>query len=190
MDAVNVADHPFQDVVTTESELRAIIGPPNRWMTSKILTKLDKKCRRFIASSPFVVVGSTGAGGLFDVSPKGDPPGFVQVFDDFTLVVPDRRGNRRVDTLCNVLRNPHVGLIFLVPGRGETLRVFGRALIVRDEELRRSVAGGDHTLPEVALVVRVQRAFFHCGKCITRSRLWDLTNETIGAASSLAAIDL
>ena len=188
MDAVNVADHRFQDVVTTESELRAIIGPPNRWMTSKILTKLDKKCRRFIASSPFVVVGSTGAGGLVDVSPKGDPPGFVQVFDDFTLVVPDRRGNRRVDTLCNVLRNPQVGLIFLVPGRRETLRVFGRALIVRDEQLRQSVAGGERTLPEVALVVRVQRAFFHCGNCIARSRLWEFSKETTDAASSLAAI--
>jgi PPOX class probable FMN-dependent enzyme len=151
-------------------------------MTSKILTRLDQKCRRFISSSPFVVVGSIGAGGLIDVSPKGDPPGFVQVLDDSTLVVPDRAGNRRVDTLCNLLHHPQVGLIFFVPGRRETLRVFGRALIVRDEEVRRAVAGADRT-PEVALVVAVQRAFFHCGKCITRSRLWELSkgNGALGA---------
>jgi PPOX class probable FMN-dependent enzyme len=187
MEFTSVADNRFQDVITTESELRRIIGSPNRWMTSKILSRIDQKCRRFIANSPFVVVGSVGASGLIDVSPKGDPPGFVQVLDDSTLVLPDRAGNRRVDTLRNVLANPQVGLIFLVPGRRETLRVFGRAAIVRDEEVRKAVAGGDRT-PEIALVVMVQRAFFHCGKCITRSKLWDFTNGAVDTASSFEAI--
>ena len=170
MDAVS--PNRYQHVVQTESELRQIIGPPNRWLTSKILYKLDQKCRRFISISPFVVVGSVGAGGLVDLSPKGDPSGFVQVLDDSTLVVPDRHGNRRLDSLRNVLHNPQVGLIFLVPGRRETLRVFGLGLIVRDEWVRKAVAAGDRT-PEVALVVDVQRAFFHCGRCITASRLWE-----------------
>ena len=187
MEATNVADNRFRDVITTESELRRIVGSPNRWMTSRILHRLDQKCRRFIANSPCVVVGSVGAGGLIDVSPKGDPPGFVQVLDDWTLVLPDRAGNRRVDTLCNVLANPQVGLIFLVPGRRETLRVFGRAVIVRDQEVRKMVAGGDRT-PELALVVAVERAFFHCSRCITRSKLWDFTNGTVGTASSFEAV--
>jgi hypothetical protein len=162
----------FDQVVTTEPELREIVGRPNRWLTAKMLPKLDKRCRQFIAVSPFVVIGSASAAGPIDMSPKGDPPGFVHVLDDSTLVVPDRPGNRRVDTFLNVLQNPHVGMVFLVPGRRETLRVFGTGQIVRDPKVVTEVTL-DGRPPEVALVVTVTRAYFHCGRCVARSRLWE-----------------
>jgi uncharacterized protein len=160
------ASDRFHQVITTESELRDLVGRPNRWLTSKMLPRLDQKCRQFIASSPF------SACGPIDLSPKGDPPGFVRVLDDSTVVIPDRAGNRRVDTFLNVLQNPHVGLVFLVPGRRETLRVFGSALIVRDQDVRNAVAV-DGRAPDLALVVAIDRAFFHCGRCITHSGLWE-----------------
>jgi PPOX class probable FMN-dependent enzyme len=166
-----LARRRFRDIVTTESQLRDIVGPPNRWFTSKIVTKLDGACRRFIAKSPFVVIGSTGVFGQ-DLSPKGDPPGFVRVLDDSTLAIPDRVGNRRVDTFHNVLHDPRVGLIFFVPGARETLRVGGTAILVRDQEIRESMTI-DRRVPELAMIVTIERAFFHCGKCITRSKLWD-----------------
>jgi PPOX class probable FMN-dependent enzyme len=166
-------DARFDEVITTAQELRKIVGPANRWFTSKILTKLDRHCRDFIAASPFVVVGSTDLLGMVDLSPKGDRAGFVRCLDDSTLAIPDRRGNGRVDTFHNVLENPGVGLVFLVPGRRETLRVAGRAMIVRDFDIRNAMAEGGR-VPELALVVAVEKAFFHCGKCITRSNLWNI----------------
>jgi uncharacterized protein len=119
-----------------------------------------------------VVVATTGRTGHLDLSPKGDPPGFVRVLDEQTLALPDRAGNRRVDSLRNILENPSVGLIFLVPGEGETLRVGGKAAVVRDRGLRESMALNDR-VPELALVITVERVFFHCGKCIVRSKLWE-----------------
>jgi uncharacterized protein len=166
------AGQRFGEVITNERELRNIIGPANKWFTSKILTRLDRHCRRFIAASPFVVVGSSNPLGMVDLSPKGDRAGFVRLLDDATLAIPDRRGNRRVDTFHNVLRNPGVGLIFFVPGRRETLRVTGRALLVRDHAIR-SAMTDNGSVPDLAMIVSVERAFFHCGKCIGRSKLWD-----------------
>jgi uncharacterized protein len=165
------ADQRFDEVIKTEAELRRIVGPANKWFTSKILDRLDRRCQDFIAASPFVVVGSTDPLGMVDLSPKGDHAGFVRCLDDATLAVPDRRGNRRVDTFHNVLQNPGVGLVFLVPGERETLRVAGRAAIVRDQQIRNSITA-DGRLPELAMIVSVEKAFFHCGKCITRSNLW------------------
>ena len=174
MDAKTLTrDARFDEMITTAQELRKIVGPANRWFTSKILTKLDRHCRDFIAASPFVVVGSTDPLGMVDLSPKGDRAGFVRCLDDSTLAIPDRRGNGRVDTFHNVLENPGVGLVFLVPGRRETLRVAGRAMIVRDFDIRNAMAEGGR-VPELALVVAVEKAFFHCGKCITRSNLWNI----------------
>ena len=121
----------FADVITTEAELRAIVARPNRWIMSKVKPKLDEDCIRFIARSPFVVLASTGPSGHLDLSPKGDPAGFAQVLDDKTLVLPDQPGNRRIDSFRNILGNPNVGLIFFVPGEGETLRVGGQAIIAR-----------------------------------------------------------
>ena len=129
-------DQGFGEVITYESDLRKIVGPANRWFTSKILNSLDRRCQNFIAASPFVVVSSTDPFGLVDLSPKGDRAGFVRCLDDATLAIPDRRGNRRVDTFHNVLQNPGIGLIFFVPGQRETLRVTGRAIIVRDHQER------------------------------------------------------
>jgi PPOX class probable FMN-dependent enzyme len=166
------ADKRFDEVITSESELRKIVGPANKWFTSRILRRLNRRCQEFIAASPFVVVGSTDPLGLVDLSPKGDRAGFVRCLDDTTLVIPDRRGNRRVDTFHNLLQNPGVGLIVFVPGQRETLRVAGRAMIVRDSNIRNALVDGGQ-IPELALVVMVEKAFFHCGKCITRSGLWD-----------------
>jgi PPOX class probable FMN-dependent enzyme len=187
VEEVVTADQRFDEVITTESELRKIVGPANRWFTSKILHRLDRRCRDFIAASPFVVVGSTDPLGMVDLSPKGDHAGFVRCLDDATLAIPDRRGNRRVDTFHNVLRNPGVGLIFFIPGERETLRVAGRAIIVRDQDVRRALAD-DGRMPELAMVVIVERAFFHCGKCITRAKLWDYEahREQAGALFPIA----
>lgn len=159
-------------VVSSPSQLRDIIGEPLERSLRKQIDRLDRHCRALIGASPFVLVASSDAAGRVDVSPKGDPPGFVQVLDESTLAIPDRPGNRRADTFTNVLENPRVGLIFLIPGKLETLRVNGRARIVRDEALcaRMAVRG---KVPQVALVVEVEEAFIHCGKCMLRSGLWD-----------------
>jgi PPOX class probable FMN-dependent enzyme len=183
-DAVTV-DQRFDEVITTESELRKIVGPANRWFTSKILHRLDRRCQDFIAASPFVVVGSTDPLGMVDLSPKGDRAGFVKSLDDATLAIPDRRGNRRVDTFHNVLQNPGVGLIFFVPGQRETLRVAGRAVIVRDQDIRSALVDNGR-MPELAMIVIVERAFFHCGKCIARSKLWDYEREQAAAMFQIA----
>ena len=164
-------DQRFDGVITTETDLQKIIEPANRWFTGKILNRLDRRCRDFIAASPFIVVGSTDPFGLVDMSPKGDSAGFVRCLDDTTLAIPGRRGNRRVDTLQNLLQNPGVGLILFVPGQRETLRVTGRAIIVRDQNIRNAMA--DHgQIPDLAMTVKVEKAFFHCGRCIARSKLW------------------
>ena len=161
----------FREVLREESELRAVLGQPAQRALDKQIRVLDEHCRSIISRSPFVVMSSSDAQGRQDASPKGDAPGFVRILDDTTLAIPDRPGNRRVDTFRNVLQNPRVGLLFLVPGRLETLRVNGRALVVRDSSLREKMAV-DGKLPELALVVTVEEAFVHCGKSMLRSRLW------------------
>ena len=162
----------FTEVITSIDALEAVLGRPNERVAAKVIDTLDIHCRRFIARCPFVLVGSSDAAGTIDVSPKGDPPGFVQVLDDRTLAIPERPGNRRADTFRNLLQNPRVGLIFLIPGKRETLRVSGEALIVRDADLRQRMAVGGR-VPELALVVLVREAFFHCSKCMIRSHLWE-----------------
>src|SRR5262249_57629143 len=117
----------FKAVVTSESELRALMGTPSEGAVKKDLAPLDEPSRAFIGRSPFLLLATSDASGRCDVSPKGDAPGFVRVLDEHHLVIPDRPGNKRLDGLRNLLANPHVGLIFLIPGREETLRVNGRA---------------------------------------------------------------
>jgi len=162
----------FSEIVTSEDELRAVLGYPAARAVNKEIARLDVHCCAIISRSPFVLISSSNAEGRLDVSPKGDPPGFVQVLDEETLAIPDRPGNRRADTFRNVLQNPRVGLLFLIPGRQETLRVNGRAAIVRDLPLRERMAVNGK-VPELALVVSVEEVFVHCAKCILRSRLWD-----------------
>jgi PPOX class probable FMN-dependent enzyme len=183
----------FKDVITSEEELRAIAGDIYPGAVTKVIDHLDEDSRAFIAHAPFLLLGSASVELGVEVSPKGDPAGFVKVLDERTLAIPDRPGNARMDTFRNVLRDPHVGMIFLVPGRKDTLRVSGRAQIVRDMDLRRSMAV-DGKAPEMALVVEVDHAFFHCAKCVVRSGLWDQSKwpdtsdmQSLGAALIAAA---
>jgi len=162
----------FAEVVTSEAQFRAVMGATSERAARKEIAFLDAHCRAFIARSPFVLVSSADAAGRMDVSPKGDPPGFVRVLDDRTLAIPDRLGNRRADTFRNLLERDSVGLLFLVPGKRETLRVSGRGIIVRDRALRESMAVAGR-LPDFALVVAVEQAMFHCAKCMIRSSLWN-----------------
>ena len=161
----------FKEVLSSEAEIDSIIGRPNSRVLAKVTNRLDDLCREFIGASPFLVVSSSDSQGRMDCSPKGDPAGFVQVLDDWTLAIPERPGNRRADTFRNVLQNPKVGLVFLVPGKGETLRINGTARIVRDSWLREKLAHKG-IVPELALVVRVEEVFAHCTKCMVRSELW------------------
>lgn len=163
---------PESDICTLE-QLREVL--PTRPMGSdntKVVTKLDPHCRRFIELSPFVVIASHDEAGNLDVSPKGDPPGFVRIIDDRTLAVPERPGNRRCDTYTNVLQRPEVAMIFLVPGEDLTLRVMGKATITTDRDLLRAMAVKNRE-PAVALRVDVEEAFIHCGKAPKRARLWN-----------------
>jgi uncharacterized protein len=161
----------FDDVVTSEQELREIVGVPGDRSKLKELHRLDAHCRAFIARSPFVIVATSGADGTCDVSPKGDAPGFVHVLDDRHLVIPDRPGNKRLDGMLNLLANPHIGLIFIVPGRQETLRVNGRAWITRTTELLSLMAFNGKT-PLLGIGVEVEQCFLHCPKAFLRSQLW------------------
>jgi PPOX class probable FMN-dependent enzyme len=165
---------PFNDIVTNEQELREMLGPPAQRSVLKERSSLDEHFRAFIAHSSFLLMATSGTDGTCDVSPKGDAPGFVLVLDDRHLVIPDRPGNKRFDGMKNLLTNPHVGLIFLVPGREETLRVNGRAWITKDPELlARSVAQGK--TPQLAIGVEVEQCFLHCVKAFRRSKLWTHT---------------
>ena len=161
-----------EDVVTTASEILAALGEPMESQVGKVIDHIDEHCRAWIERSPFVVISSASATGAMDVSPKGDPPGFVRVLDPKTLAVPDRPGNHRGDTFLNVLENPHVGLMFVVPQRREVVRVSGTALVVKDRALLESMAVTGR-VPSLALVVRVTEAMFHCGKSMIRSHMWE-----------------
>ncbi len=178
----------FSDIITTEDELRDVLGHPAERNVQKVIPVLDEHCRAFVERSPFLLLASSRPDGHIDVSPRGDPPGFVQVLDEHTLAVPDRVGNRRADSLSNILEDPRVGLLFLIPGKRETLRVRGRARIVRDDWLRERMAVRDKR-PDLALAVSVDEAFMHCAKCVIRSDLWDPERwpDTAGM-SSLARV--
>jgi len=185
----------FSDVVTSEAELRAVAGEAHQRALDKVVRVIDAHSRRFIAAAPFVFIASTGADGAMDVSPKGDPAGFVTVLDDRTLAIPDRPGNRRFDTFRNVLQNPAVGLIFLIPGVTYTLRISGTAVIVRDAGLRAEMAVNGRA-PDHVLVVAVGEVLSHCPKCMVRSGLWrpeawpDLADVPSFAETLIAHADL
>lgn len=162
---------PFDHVVASQQDLRALMGMPSARSQMKEQQSLDEHTRAFIAQSPFLLMATSDADGRCDVSPKGDAPGFVQVLDDRRIVIPERPGNKRLDGMFNMLANRHVGLIFLIPGRQETLRVNGKAWITRDPELlNRCVAQGK--VPLVAIGVEIEQCFLHCPKAFIRSRLW------------------
>lgn len=172
----------------TGESLRALYGEPSDLVRRKAIDHLDRHCRAFIALSPFLVVGTAGADRAADVSPRGDAPGFVKVIDAHRLAIPDRPGNRRIDTLRNVAENPDVALIFFVPGVNETLRVNGAASISTEAALLAGFAV-EGRLPKTAMVVRVREAFLHCAKALIRSRLWDVSMQVErGALPSLGTM--
>ncbi|WP_375596058.1 pyridoxamine 5'-phosphate oxidase family protein [Algihabitans albus] len=152
--------------------LRDRYGTPKSTTELKRLARLDQHCRALIAASPFLVLGTSDAEGNQDVSPRGDPPGFVKVLDDSHLLLPDRPGNRLLDSLSNLVAQPKVGLLFLVPGMNETLRVNGTARIVTDPGVLEPLAV-DGKPPPSALLIEVQEAYLHCAKAFLRSKLWE-----------------
>ncbi|MEO1194404.1 MAG: pyridoxamine 5'-phosphate oxidase family protein [Pseudomonadota bacterium] len=152
--------------------MRALFGETHPLAIKKELRGIDRYARDFIARSPFLCLATHNAEGKADVSPRGDPPGFVQVLDEKTLAIPDRPGNNRLDSLSNIIANPMVGLLFLIPGYDDTYRINGTARLTRDPELlaKMEVNGRE---PKVAILVTVEEAFLHCAKAFRRSKLWD-----------------
>ena len=157
--------------ITSAAELEAIVGTASPMAADKVRAVLDPIDRMWLAHSPFCLIATSDTEGRCDVSPKGDPVGFAHVIDDHTLAIPERPGNRWVDGFRNVLVNPHVGLIFLVPGRGDTLRVNGRARLLRDAPYFDAMVVKGHR-PVLALEVAVEEVFYHCPKAFMRAALW------------------
>jgi uncharacterized protein len=157
--------------VTSVEQLRAVVGYPNEQVANKVRPALSEAQRHWLSHSPLGFVATTGADGRVDVSPKGDPPGFVHVIDDVTIAIPERPGNKRVDGYLNVLQRPHVGTVFLIPGRGDTLRINGTARVLSDADyFDAMVVEGKR--PILALEIAVEEVFFHCAKAFLRSDAW------------------
>ncbi len=177
---------PEMTFATNEGELRALYGPPSDIALRKLLSRLDSECQRFIEASPFMCLSTAAEDGTADVSPRGDAPGFVTVIDDQTLFLPDRLGNNRIDSMRNILKNPHVGMLFLVPGACETLRVSGLARIVVHSELLDRYAI-DGRVPKTGLLIEVREVFLHCTKSLVRAKLWSdeyrLAQDLVPASS-------
>ena len=159
-------------VIDDEATLRALLGEPLPLVQAKITPGLNPLTRKFIERSPFVCLSTSDATGACDVSPRGDPAGFVQILDDTTLLIPERPGNRLADTLKNILQNPHIGILFILPGMGETFRVNGRATLTTDPDLLAPCAV-EGRAPKLAILVDIESAFTHCSKAFLRSKLWD-----------------
>lgn len=158
--------------ITSEAALRALYAAPGERALRKQLDRLDHHCRRFIELSPFLVLASADGEGNMDASPRGGAPGFVRVLDERTLLIPDSKGNNRLDSLANLLRAPGVGLLFLIPGVDETLRVNGTAALTTDAALLARCADARRT-PPLAIRITVRDAYLHCAKSLMRAKLWD-----------------
>jgi len=173
--------------VSNVDELRAIVGHPDTYVANKVRTRLAAIHRDWLAHSPLCFLATTDTQGRVDVSPKGDPPGFVHVIDDTTIAIPERPGNKRADGYLNVLAHPDVGTIFLIPGRGDTLRINGRARILADADYfdALSVQG---KRPILALEIDVDEVFFHCAKAFLRSNTWQPLTWDPTAVPSTASI--
>lgn len=159
------------DVLTSIDQVRAVIDGVHPTQKLKVLDHIDDHCRVWIERCPFLVLSTFDSAGRVDVSPKGDPAGFVKVLDQYTLAIPDRPGNHRFDSFQNIFDTARIGLLFLVPNRNEVVRVNGSAQIVRDADLRQRMAIKGR-VPSFAIVVTVEEAFYHCGKAVIRSGLW------------------
>jgi len=173
--------------VNNVDELRAIVGEPDQYVANKVKDRLSPIQRDWLAHSPLGFVATTDADGSVDVSPKGDPPGFIHVIDDTTIAIPERPGNKRVDGYRNVLERPHVGTLFLIPGRGDTLRINGTARILADADyFDAMIVKGKR--PILALEIDVEEVFFHCAKAFLRSDAWDPSTWNPTAVPSVAQI--
>lgn len=171
MNTGRVAGREIRRLADVE-ELRNVIGEPTKAVCLKITDSLNGLTRLFVERSPFVCIATSTPAGDCDVSPRGDPTGFVRIIDDRTLVIPERPGNRLADTLRNIIANPHVGLLFLLPGIGDTFRVNGRAWITDDTELLAPSIHEDK-VPRLGIVVHIEEAYTQCSKAFIRSQLWD-----------------
>jgi PPOX class probable FMN-dependent enzyme len=173
--------------ITSEQQLRDIVGYPASYVANKVADRLSAIHRDWLAHSPLGFVATTDASGRIDVSPKGDPPGFVYVIDDTTIAIPERPGNKRADGYVNVLQRPFVGTLFVVPGRGDTLRINGRAIIVADADYFDAMAVNGKQ-PILSLEIAVQEVFFHCPKAFLRSDAWKPQTWEPSALPSTAQI--
>jgi len=189
--------------ITDEGSLRSMFDAQTVLAVHKVQPSLDKYARAFIRRSPFLCIGTQDREGKADVSPRGDPAGFVKILDEHTLAIPDRTGNNRLDSLVNILANPAVGLLFVVPGFDDTLRIGGTASLSTDPEILRGMSVNDR-VHKLAILVRVSEVFMHCAKAFRRSHLWDpayfqdrremaslskiILDQTTGAPSDPAAM--
>jgi uncharacterized protein len=161
----------FKNIISSSQALRQVMRQPSELVKAKEINFLDVHCKSLIARSPFILLATSNKAGRCDVSPKGDAPGFVQVLSDKHLAIPDRPGNARLDSIENILENPHIGLLFVIPGTKETLRINGKAVITQDDDIL-NAAIVDGKRPTLAIGVEVQEAFIHCAKAFIRSNLW------------------
>jgi uncharacterized protein len=173
--------------VSTVDELRAIVGEPNKYVANKVRPRLSTIQRDWLAQSPLGFVATTDAQGRVDVSPKGDPPGFVHILDDTTIAIPERPGNKRVDGYLNVLERPHVGTLFVIPGRGDTLRINGTARVLADADYFDAMTV-EGKRPILALEIDIEEVFFHCAKAFLRSDAWKPESWNPNAVPSVAQI--
>jgi len=162
----------FTAVVTAEEEIRDIIGYPSELVNHKIIDHIDNHCSDFIAKTPLLFISTSDGQGSCDVSPRGDAPGFVAIMDNKRLLIPERPGNRRIDSIRNILNNPHVGLIFIIPGLEETLRINGRAYVIKDKSLLEPMHVNGKA-PLLGIGVVVEECYMHCAKAFKRSRTWE-----------------
>ncbi|MDQ0112419.1 pyridoxamine 5'-phosphate oxidase family protein [Paenibacillus harenae] len=164
--------NPFKDILTSENEIRDLLGYPSEVVKRKTIHNIDVHCRNFISMSPILFISTSDKEGFCDVSPRGDAPGSVLVLDEKHLVIPERPGNRRMDSLLNILSNPRVGIIFIIPGLEETLRINGQAYIIKDENILDQMKVKDKK-PLLGIGIEVEECFIHCAKAFKRSGVWD-----------------
>ncbi|MDF2902630.1 MAG: pyridoxine 5-phosphate oxidase-like protein [Bacillus sp. (in: firmicutes)] len=162
----------LEEAITSEEEIRGIIGIPHEHIIKKAIPMLDEHCRKFISLSPLLFLSTSDAEGNCDASPRGDAPGAIKVLNNYQLVIPDRGGNRRVDSMINILSNAHISLIFLIPGREEVLRINGRAYIIKNKEILSEMTLKNKA-PLLGIGVDVEECYFHCPRALKTSNIWN-----------------
>ncbi|MGG0718536.1 pyridoxamine 5'-phosphate oxidase family protein [Robertmurraya massiliosenegalensis] len=161
-----------KDIITTEEGLRELIGFPSELVKKKVISELDHHCQDFISKSPFLTISTADENGFCDVSPRGDHRGFIYIENNQSLIIPERPGNKRLDTLRNILKNPQVGLLLFIPGLGETLRINGKASIIKNSDILAKLTARGKT-PLIGIRVEVEECYIHCAKAFKRSGLWE-----------------